>query len=59
MHETQADLDWLEQLLNRSYDAAGEHLALYGDRWREFSADPDIFYAVIEPARMFTFRMSE
>jgi uncharacterized pyridoxamine 5'-phosphate oxidase family protein len=40
-------------------DYANEvYLPLYGDMWTQMDDSDDIFYARIEPLRMFTFRMS-
>jgi hypothetical protein len=33
------------------------YVPLYGDAWLKFANSPDIFYARIDPALMFTFRM--
>lgn len=33
------------------------YVPLYGESWKDFAGSDDIFYAVIEPDLMFTFRM--
>lgn len=35
------------------------YIPRYGESWKEFAADPDIFCARIRPERMFTFRMDQ
>ena len=35
------------------------YIPLYGDEWRKFALDPDIFFARIDPELIFTFRMDK
>ena len=49
-------LDDPDQTQFKEY-AYAVYVPLYGDDWLKFANSPDIFYARIDPALMFTFRM--
>jgi uncharacterized pyridoxamine 5'-phosphate oxidase family protein len=56
-----AELFALREPAQRGFRAYCEavYVPLYGEEWKDFASGDDIFFARIEPARMFTFRMDQ